>query len=219
MTDHDLPILWTFRRCPYAMRARLAIKRSGISVYLREILLKDKPAEFVQDSEKATVPVLKLPDGKILEESVEIMRWALKQNDPDDWCQVLDAEAEYSNVFLTELDGVFKDALDRYKYASRYGLNGDEVLGYRSIGSAFLQRVNERLDKHPFVSGQMQGFLDIASLPFVRQFRIADPIWFDNQNWDPLHEWLQRFLESKQFAVIMQKFKPWDSQKGEGISF
>ena len=65
----------------------------------------------------------------------------------------------------------------------------------------------------------MQGFLDIASLPFVRQFRIADPIWFDNQNWDPLHEWLQQFLESKQFAVIMQKFKPWDSQKGKGISF
>ncbi|MDA0238178.1 MAG: glutathione S-transferase N-terminal domain-containing protein [Proteobacteria bacterium] len=219
MTDQNLPILWTFRRCPYAMRTRLAIKRSGISVYLREILLQDKPPEFIEDSEKATVPVLKLPDGKILEESLDIMRWALKQSDPDDWCQVLVAEADYSKAFLTELDGTFKDALDRYKYASRYALNGDAVLRHRSIGTAFLQRINERLDEHPFVSGQKQGFLDIASLPFVRQFRIADPTWFDRQNWALLHVWLQQFIESEQFAVIMQKLKPWDSQQGEGIFF
>ena len=219
MTDHELPVLWTFRRCPYAMRTRLAIKHSGLSVYLREIVLKDKPAEFIQDSEKATVPVLKLPSGKVLEESLEIMRWALKQNDPHDWFQVLDAEPEYSEAFLAELDGPFKDALDRYKYASRYDLNEDEVLRHRARGSASLKCINERLDEHPFLSGHSQGFLDIASLPFVRQFRIANPTWFDSQDWTSLHAWLKQFLESKQFAIVMQKLTPWHLQQGNGILF
>ena len=123
MISLNKPILWTFRRCPYAMRTRLAIKASGIKVYLREIQLRSKPEAFVQDSEKATVPVLKLPDGKVIEESLEIMSWALSENDPGKWQDIMVNEPDYSSNFLRELDGDFKQALDRYKYANRYHLD------------------------------------------------------------------------------------------------
>lgn len=219
MLDNQIPILWTFRRCPYAMRTRLAIKASGIEVYLREIVLRHKPSEFVSDSPKATVPVLKLTNGKILEESVDIMRWALEQNDPNDWLQILEKRKEYSERFLTNLDGPFKNDLDRYKYASRYGLENTESLVHREEGSKFLSQINRWLKETPHLSGERQGFLDIASLPFVRQFRIADPEWFDQQDWPQLHTWLQTFLAWDQFSLIMEKFKPWDSTQGEGILF
>ncbi|MBA4740728.1 MAG: glutathione S-transferase [Burkholderiales bacterium] len=219
MNDNEIPVLWTFRRCPYAMRTRLAIKSSGTQVYLREIVLRNKPDEFICDSAKATVPVLKLSNGKIIEESIEIMYWALTQNDPNNWCGVLNARQEHSRNFLAKLDGQFKNNLDRYKYASRYGLGADESVKYRKEGSKFLSRVNDLLKETSFLSGESQGFLDIASLPFVRQFRIANPEWFDQQDWPQLHNWLQTFLASNQFSLIMEKLKPWDSKQGQGVLF
>ena len=219
MNDNEIPVLWTFRRCPYAMRTRLAIKSSGTQVYLREIVLRNKPDEFICDSAKATVPVLKLSNGKIIEESIEIMYWALTQNDPNNWCGVLNARQEHSRNFLAKLDGQFKNNLDRYKYASRYGLGADESVKYRKGGSKFLSRVNDLLKETSFLSGESQGFLDIASLPFVRQFRIANPEWFDQQDWPQLHNWLQTFLASNQFSLIMEKLKPWDSKQGQGVLF
>ena len=201
------------------MRTRLAIKSSGTQVYLREIVLRNKPDEFICDSAKATVPVLKLSNGKIIEESIEIMYWALTQNDPNNWCGVLNARQEHSRNFLAKLDGQFKNNLDRYKYASRYGLGADESVKYRKEGSKFLSRVNDLLKETSFLSGESQGFLDIASLPLVRQFRIANPEWFDQQDWPQLHNWLQTFLASNQFSLIMEKLKPWDSKQGQGVLF
>jgi len=219
MIDNQIPILWTFRRCPYAMRTRLAIKVSGIRVYLREIVLRHKPSEFVSDSPKATVPVLKMPNGEILEESIDIMHWALAQNDPDDWLEVLKKREEYSIRFLADLDGPFKNDLDRYKYASRYKLDNKAGLAHRDKGSKFLNQINESLANAPYLSGERQGFLDIASLPFVRQFRIANIEWFDQQDWPQLHNWLQTFLASDQLKLSMEKLKPWDSKQGDGILF
>lgn len=219
MHESQIPILWTFRRCPYAMRTRLAIKASGVSVYLREILLRAKPAEFIRDSAKATVPVLKLSSGEVLEESIDIMHWALAQNDPNNWRDVLDTRNEYSTLFLDELDGTFKKNLDRYKYASRYGLESEDALAFRDEGVKFLNKINDSLGSNPYLSGKQQGFLDVASLPFVRQFRIANPTWFDRQNWPHLHHWLQTFITSNQLSIIMEKLTPWDANQGHGILF
>ena len=112
----ELPILYSFRRCPYAMRARMAIAASGVTVSLREVLLRDKPPELLAASSKATVPVLVLPDGEVIDESLDIMRWALKANDPQDWLQGADTESEW----IQACDGEFKHWLDRYKYADRH---------------------------------------------------------------------------------------------------
>ncbi len=201
------------------MRTRLAIKASGVKVYLREIQLKSKPEAFVQDSEKATVPVLKLPDGTVIEESLEIMSWALSENDPEKWQDILINQPDYSSQFLRELDGEFKQALDRYKYANRYHLDKKSALDFRDLGSTFLAKINKRLVGNAYLSGSHQGFLDVSSLPFVRQFRIADPNWFDAQDWPKLHIWLQGFLASSQFDQIMEKLSPWSASQGDGVLF
>ena len=202
------PVLWSFRRCPYAMRARLAIQASGQRVELREILLRDKPEAFLQASRKATVPVLVLPDGRVIEESRDIISWALAQADPEGWLAGL-SEAQI-NAHFEALDGPFKHHLDRYKYASRYDAEEGQV--HREAGAAYLQQWNKLLAAQTGLSGDRLGLLDFATLPFVRQFRIADIGWFDAQDWPNLHRWLQDFLNSPSFAAIMQKYAPWQSE-------
>ena len=216
-SNQSWPILWSFRRCPYAMRARLAIQSSGIRVNLREILLRDKPDEFIADSAKATVPVLRLPDGHVIDESLDVMHWALEQNDPEDWRSILTTSPETSQAFLAELDGRFKSALDRYKYASRYDHGAEETLQHRAIGVEFLTRIDETLRQNTYLSGQQAGFLDFASLPFIRQFRIANPDWFDQQDWPVLHLWLHNFLNSERFSAVMKKYDPWKESGGDGV--
>lgn len=209
-------ILWSFRRCPYAMRARLAIAASGIGVQLREILLRDKPAAFIAASPKATVPVLVADDGQVLEESRDIMFWALGQHDPDNWLACWHEDKAGVEAFLDELDGSFKTHLDRYKYDSRY--EGEDAIQHRTAGAVFLAQIDGRLAAQPAISGPAAGLMDYASLPFVRQFRIADPAWFDQQDWPYLHKWLQDFLAADRFAAIMTKYAPW--QDGEaGVPF
>ncbi|MGB2509448.1 MAG: glutathione S-transferase N-terminal domain-containing protein, partial [Candidatus Puniceispirillaceae bacterium] len=175
------PIFWSFRRCPYAMRARLAIAASGQKVQLREILLRNKPADFLATSPKGTVPVLKLENGQVIDESRDIMFWALGQNDPENWLAVWRQNPALAMVFLDRLDGAFKHDLDRYKYASRY--NRDAGSAHRDSGGAFLAALDQNLQQTGALSGPQLGLLDFASLPFVRQFRIADPDWFDDQSW------------------------------------
>ena len=210
------PVLWSFRRCPYAMRARLAVASAGIKVELREILLRDKPAAFVAASPKATVPVLEDIDGRIIEESRDVMMWALSQHDPEGWLDIMTIDASHVAAFFERLDGPFKTHLDRYKYASRYDVSAAEH--HRTSGAVTLAKVNSTLKAQPSLSGERPGLLDFASLPFVRQFRIADPDWFDAQDWPYLHEWLGEFLESQRFASIMEKYAAW--QPGDaGISF
>jgi len=205
----SLPVLWSFRRCPYAMRARLAIAASGQQVVLREILLRDKPAAFVAASPKATVPVLQLADGTVIDESRDIMMWALTQSDPDGWLAVWQRDKDAALRFLDQLDGPFKAHLDRYKYASRYDKSA--AVMHRDSGAAFLGDLDRSLSGQAALSGAAMGVLDFASLPFVRQFRIADPQWFDAQPWPHLHRWLSAFLISPRFARIMHKYEPWDA--------
>ena len=208
-----MPILWSFRRCPYAMRARLAIVSSQQQVELREILLRDKPDVFISVSPKATVPVLQCDDGKVLEESREIMFWALGRNDPDGWLNVWHENPAYVLQFFDRLDGSFKTDLDRYKYASRY--DGDAALTHRDAGIVFITELDKILSRQPALSGAKMGLLDFASLPFLRQFRIADIEWFDAQAWPDLHRWLQAFLGSSRFDRVMHKYSPWrDGEQG-----
>ena len=196
------PIFWSFRRCPYAMRARLAVQSSGVQVELREILLKDKPDAFLQTSASATVPAVK--DGDlILDESFDVMRWALVKSDPDGWLDMPDGW----ETWIEECDGPFKVALDHTKYAVRYP-DKDEA-AERAKASVFLQKINLQLNDRPFLFGDRKTLADMAILPFIRQFANTDRAWFDAQDWPNLIRWLDSFLDSAEFAGIMTKYKPW----------
>lgn len=210
----ERPILWSFRRCPYAMRARLAIKSSGIEVELREILLREKPDAFLAASKTATVPVLVQNNGQVIEESLDIMFWALQSSgDPENWLSGWQEDEAGTTAFLKQLDGPFKSDLDRYKYATRYTDDNADAQQlaetHRHSAVVFLEQIETRLQHQSYLNGTAAGLLDYAVLPFIRQFRIADINWFDEQNWPALHAWLQRFLQSKRFENIMEKYTPW----------
>lgn len=201
-----LPILWTFRRCPYAMRARLAIQSSGRQVALQEILLKDKPAPFLAASPKATVPVVQ--DGEtVIEESRDVMLWALGHNDPERWLDMPDE----GHVLIDACDGPFKSALDHTKYAVRFP-DRDETTE-RAKAMVFLNDLNNRLSNTAFLMGSKRTLADMAILPFVRQFANTDRAWFDAQGLGPLTKWLDEFLASDRFRGIMTKYPPW--QEGQ----
>ena len=194
MTGVSDPILYSFRRCPYAMRARLALAVSGTGVELREVRLKAKPAEMLAVSSKGTVPVLVLPDGQVIDESVEIMRWALAINDPEGWLERDDIGLIAAN------DGPFKEHLDLYKYPQRYAV---DPLPYRALGLAFLCEIDGLVAGGDRVGG-VRGFTDAAIVPFVRQFAAVDPGWFDSQALPHLRAWLDDYLGSDLFASIMR---------------
>jgi glutathione S-transferase len=191
--------LYSFRRCPYAMRARMALRYSGVPVNIVEVSLKAKPAEMLALSSKGTVPVLDA-GGQVLEESLEIMRWALAQNDPDNW--LLDGDSRITELIQAN-DQVFKVHLNRYKYAERYPEQPMEV--YRGEGSLFLQKLNELLEDRDYLLADYPSLADIALLPFVRQFAHVDREWFAQTPYVRLQTWLQRFLESGLFTAIMKK--------------
>jgi len=196
------PILWSFRRCPYAMRARLAIRAAGIRVELREILLRDKPDAFVETSPSATVPALRLPD-RVIDESLDIMVWALNQNDP---AGLLDMHDSGWDVIAAN-DGPFKAALDHTKYASRHPHL--DPLAERAIAARHLMALNDRLTQNAALLGTRPTLADLAVLPFVRQFALIDRTWFDAQPWPALIQWLDAFLAGDAFAAIMAKHPPW----------
>jgi glutathione S-transferase len=191
--------LYSFRRCPYAMRARMALRYSGVAVNIVEVSLKAKPAEMLALSPKGTVPVLDA-GGQVLEESLEIMRWALAQNDPDNW--LLDGDSRIAELIETN-DQVFKVHLNRYKYAERYPEQPMEV--YRGEGSLFLHKLDELLKDRDFLLAEHPTLADIALLPFVRQFAHVDREWFAQTPYVRLQAWLQRFLDSDLFTAIMKK--------------
>ncbi len=203
------PVLWSFRRCPYAMRARLAIAASGVSVALREIALRDKPAAFLADSPSSTVPCLVTSAGEVIDESLDIMRWALAQHDPEHW---LDMPAE-GDDWIARCDGPFKHALDRVKYASRYP-DTDPAL-HLGTASAFCAELDGQIEGWVFARPTLA---DMAMLPFLRQFAMVHKPWFDAQPWPHLQDWLGRFLASPELASIMQKYPLWRHGQPE-ISF
>lgn len=201
-----LPILYTFRRCPYAMRARMALWIAGIDVTLREVKLANKPPEMIEASPKATVPVLVLGDGSVVDESIAIMRWALSQHDPEDWLSGDDRE------LIAQADGPFKHHLDRYKYPNRYTDEDDHgSVDHRAEGHAILSAWDERLAAHGQMCGKQRSMADIALFPFVRQFANHDRGWFDAQDLPHLQGWLEAHLASDLFASIMPKFTPWQA--------
>jgi glutathione S-transferase len=196
-----LPILYSFRRCPYAMRARMAVAVSGVQVELREIVLRDKPAEMLMASPKGTVPVLVLPDGRVLEESLDIMRWALVQSDPLGWL----AHDDQNLVLAT--DEPFKHALDRYKYPHRYDLT--DGTAHRDAALAHLGDLNDLLSAALYLGGARPAFTDIAIFPFVRQFAATDAIWFAALPLPALQKWLAALVSSDLFANIMARYPKW----------
>lgn len=215
-----LPVLYSFRRCPYAMRARLALAISGQTVTLREVVLKDKPAELIDISPKATVPVLQLPDGKILDESLDIMRWALATCDPQHW---LDADASVTKTLIAENDGPFKQALDRYKYADRHTSDHPELSPsaiaqlYRRHGERFLQQLEQLLAKQTFLFGEHARLADMAVLPFIRQFAHVDLTWFEQAPYPNVRRWLNAFKDCHLFAAIMHKYPAWQAGDADTI--
>lgn len=195
------PTLYSFRRCPYAMRARLGLVLAEQHVNLREVVLRDKPAAMLEASPKGTVPVLVLKD-RVIDESFDIMLWALGQNDPH---QLLDMP-EAGHALIAQNDGPFKAALDRTKYGTRYP--ECDTSEERAKASEVLKELDAQLTDL-WLFGPEPKLADYAILPFVRQFANTDRAWFDDQEWPNLRAWLDRFLESDLFAGIMRKYPQW----------
>ena len=201
------PFLYTFRRCPYAMRARLAIKASGVIVEIREVKLKNKPEELLNISLKATVPVIYISSQKIIEESLDIMEWALKINDPLKLLKYTKLNKVEVHSILNKLENDFKQNLDRYKYPSRFDEPNPEL--YRDKNLKILNEFNNLLQNHKGIYSSHLSFLDYAIFPFVRQFRNVNSVWFDSLELRFLQSWLYELIDSDQFLSIMKKNVIW----------
>ncbi len=196
----ERPILYSFRRCPYAIRARLALLASGTICEIREVKLSAKPPELIALSPKATVPVLQLPDGGVIEESLDIMRWALARNDPENRIERSD------EALIAANDGPFKHHLDRYKYPNRHGTDPAE---HRDAALDLLRPLEARLQASPYLCGDLMGLTDAALMPFVRQYAQTDRAWFDALPLPGLQAWLARLTGSSLFEAAMVRLAPW----------
>ena len=199
-------VLYSYRRCPYAMRARMALWCAEIAVDLREISLRDKPPEMLAISPKGTVPVLHCADGQVIEQSLDIMRWALQQHDPQGWLrweEGSEAFAQQESLILCN-DTTFKYWLDRYKYAERYP--EFDLAYYRQQAlSCQLEGLEQRLSQSAFLGGEMADLSDVALFPFVRQFAAVDANWFEASPYPATRQWLRGWVESELFKKIMAK--------------
>jgi glutathione S-transferase len=206
--NRKYPILYSFRRCPYAIRARLAIKASGLIVEIREVELKNKPKEFLNISPKATVPIVYISSKQIIEESLDIMEWALKINDP---LKLLKHE-KLNNIeihsILNKLENEFKQNLDRYKYSSRFDLPNPKL--YRDKNLQTLNEFNNLLQNNKGICSSNLSLLDYAVFPFIRQFRNVNSVWFDSLELKFLQTWLYELIDSDEFSSIMKKYEIWN---------
>ena len=204
-----LPILYSFRRCPYAIRARLALHVSATSYELREIQLRDTPAAMLAASPKGSVPVLVLPNGQVIDESWNIMQWALKQHDPDNWLGDNGRHVETAAALVNINDSSFKAALDRYKYADRHPEHPQSH--YRTKGEPFLLQLENRLQANVCLLGGRPTIADAAVLPFIRQFTGVDPAWFAQSPYPKLRNWSEALINSALFTAVMLKHPVWRS--------
>lgn len=193
------------------MRARLALASSGVKYELREVALRSKPLELLAASPKGTVPVLVLPGVEVIDESLGVALWALRQHDPEGW---LDGDMDGMLALIATNDGAFKQHLDRYKYPNRYPLESSgDAPGFaqlhRESGATWLASLQVRLVQTPWLFGQRASLADMAVLPFVRQFAHTDAVWFAAQPWPQLAAWLARFETSERYAGVMGKQAPW----------
>jgi glutathione S-transferase len=202
-----LPLLYSYRRCPYAMRARMALLHARVGFQAFEVVLRDKPAELLRLSPKGTVPVLVLPDGKVVDESWDIMRWALEPRDHEGWWQR--AQSTENLALLQSNDGDFKHHLDRYKYPERYPeeTRSRDVVRSHAV-QVLLVQLEQRLQSQPYLGGTAPCATDLAIFPFVRQFAAVEPAWLDNQELPALQAWLGVWLNSDLFEVCMTKLPP-----------
>lgn len=201
------------------MRARLALAASGLNVTLREVVLRDKPAHMLEISPKGTVPVLLLPNGKVIEESLDIVFWALEQADPEQLLPTEDTQLQSAKSLIAINDEAFKHGLDRYKYPPRYTEEHGEFTPEQfaehhrdAAANALLVELNQRLSQHKYLLGSRLSVADIAIAPFVRQYAHTNIEWFKTQDWPHLLGWLQRFLDSARFKQMMLKYKQWQEE-------
>lgn len=198
----QIPLLYSYRRCPYAMRARMALLVAGVAFDAHEIVLRDKPAEMLAHSPKGTVPVLVRPDGEVLEQSLDIMRWAFSAHDPAGWWTR--AQSAANLALLWDCDGPFKHHLDRTKYPERFD-GADPALHRAQAVEVLLQPLNLRLREAPQLGGDLPCATDLAIFPFVRQFAAVDPGWFEQQSLPALKAWLGGWLSHPLFSAAMAK--------------
>ena len=201
------PVLYSFRRCPYCMRAHMGLKKSGLKIELREVDLKKMPDEILKVSPKATVPVLVLPDEKVFDESWDILKWALAQKDPDNWLGenkqfLLDAE-----MLVETNDFSFKSDLDHYKYADRFPEHS--VDHYRQACEEFIEELETMLSVNNFLVTDQLTIADIAVFPFVRQFSLVDKNWFEQSPYKNVQRWLESLITTTLFQNIFQKHNNW----------
>ena len=201
-----LPILYSFRRCPYAIRARMAITYASINLEVREVSLANKPPEMTHISPKGTVPVLQL-DNRIIDESIEVMAWALEQSDPDNWL-ALDLEQQQKSL-IEENDNSFKAWLDKYKYWDRFPEQSQQA--YRGQAENFISKLDKNLNEQRYLLGNKICVADMAIFPFIRQFAFVDKDWFDQTNHLGLQRWLSEILDSPLFTQVMKKHSVWQS--------
>lgn len=215
MQPPELPILYSFRRCPYAIRARMSIASAGIRCELREVVLRDKPADMVAVSPKATVPVLQLTDGTVIDESLDVMQWALAQRDPEDWLKPATASLEAAIALIERTETEFKPNLDRYKYPERS--ENANAAEHRAEACLFVTLLEERLAITPYLYGKQACIADMAIFPFVRQFAHTDRGWFDASPYRHTRAWLAQLSGDTLFGIAMKKYPQW--QVGNEIVF
>ncbi len=211
MQAGQTPCLYSFRRCPYAMRARMGLLYAGIRCELREVLLADKPTAMLAVSPKATVPVLQLPNAQVLEESLDIMLWALNQADAQHWLTPQTGTMRDMLQLVEFNDTDFKHHLDRYKYPDRYRSENTDAQQQRACASEFIATLEVRLANSLYLFGDRPALADVAIFPFIRQFAATDRQWFMQAPYPHVQRWLQSWLDSHLFQRIMRKYPPWQS--------
>lgn len=208
MMSLTYPILYSFRRCPYAVRSRLALQISKQVYELREVSLKNKPPELLQASPKGTVPVLIDIDGRIIDESIDIMLWALTKHDPENW--LIPQYGTLLNIkeLISQFDQGFKYHLDRYKYPNRFQDIDPMPHFHRQKCVLYLQRLEQKLTENTYLFGNHITLADMAIAPFVRQFAHTDQEWFNQQPWSHVHKWLDTLINSELYVQVMAKNPP-----------
>ncbi len=203
-----LPILYSLRNCPYAMRARIAIFKAKQTVLLRDIVLSNKPEEMIVASPKATVPVVVLSNGKVLEESLDVMLWALNETDPDNLlCSQSETALPEMLKLIETFDHEFKTCLEQYKCAKRYRENN--ISECRDVCEQFIRTLEHRLKRHAFIMSDTESLADIALLPFIRQFARVERQWYLQSPYPKVRQWLNHYLQSPMFTKVMAKYPLW----------
>ena len=203
----DTPVFYSFRRCPYCMRAHMALRYCGVKVELREVDLQNYPPQALEISAKATVPVFQLTDGTVIDESWDILKWALTQNDPDHWLGENNEHALDAEILIETNDYSFKEDLDRYKYADRHPEHSQEH--YRTSCEEYIEELEDMLSESSYLLADQLSLADIGVFPFVRQFSLVDKEWFDQAPYPRVRQWLNTLIGTELFTVAFQKHELW----------